>query len=92
MEREMNRDQDSHQCGSSGQQSYVEGFLKVAHKKYSDSLDAEQNRNIADITKQKQLDIDPCQIKKIQMANMQLNAYNYFKKLNDMDQNVGSPP
>ena len=63
MERELNKDMESNHCSSSGQQSYVEGFLKVAHKK--SPSEAILNRNIADITEQKQMQMDPSQIKKI---------------------------
>lgn len=93
MERDLQKDVESHQCCSSGQQSYVEGFLKVAHQRASPGTETIQNKNIAEITEQqKQRQIDPSQIRKVQMANMQLNAYNYFRRMNQQisaGQNVG---
>lgn len=59
MERDFQKDEESNQCGSSGQQSYVQGFLKVVNKRFSPVSDKIQNKNIADLTEQKQKQIDP---------------------------------
>ena len=70
------------ECQSSVcQQSYVDGFLKVAYQQRSSTIvETIPNKKIADITDRTNNNgaVDQCQLKKMQLVNMQLNAYNYF--------------